>query len=105
VLYEEANVLKSTLGPPLNDAAYRQRLSDTQAVIAVLDGLRKSDPKGTVDALAKAHDALVAAVNDPSRNYSNLLKTVGDFADKAAALQTAFAATATPPKAVAKKGT
>lgn len=104
VLYEEANVLVSRLGPSLNDAGYRQRLSDAQAEIALLDGLRQADPAGTAEALEKAHDALVAAVNNPSQNYANLLKAVSDFTDKATALQTAFAATATPQNAAVTKG-
>jgi len=104
VLYEEANVLVSRLGPSLNDAGYRQRLSDAQAEIALLDGLRQADPAGTAEALEKAHDALVAAVNNPSQNYANLLKAVSDFTDKATALQIAFAATATPQNAAVTKG-
>ena len=104
-LYDEAKDLKLTLSRSLTNEAYRQRLVDTEAVVTVLDGLRRSSPTATTDALLKAHDSLVAAVNDPKQNYSDLLKSVGDFADKAAALRTAFAATAAPPRTVKTKGT
>ena len=103
VLYEETNVLVSGLGPSLGDAAYRQRLSAAQAQLAMLDGLRRSDPTGTAQALETAHDALVAAVNDPSRSYPGLLKALSDFKAKAEALQTAFAATSAAPSATTKQ--
>jgi hypothetical protein len=93
VLIAEVNILMARLGPSLTDAAYRQGLSDTQAVIAVLDGLHHADPTAAAKGLVKAHEALVAAVDDPSRNYASLLKAVSDFADHAAALQSALAAT------------
>jgi len=67
----------------------------------VLDGVHRTDPKKTADALIRAHDALRAAVNDPSRNYASLLNAVGELADQTAALQAALAAapaTATPGK-------
>ncbi len=104
VLYEETRDLAARLGPSLNDAAYKQQLTEAEAAIGVLDGLRQSDPPGTADSLGKAHDALVAAVNDPSRNYANLMKAVGDFSDKAAALQTALSASSKPQTASTQKG-
>lgn len=104
ILFDEARTLRATLGPAMNDSAYRQRLTDSQAMLAVLDGLRKADPSGTATALGAAHDALVDAVNDPSRNYAALLTAVGLFADKAAALQAAFSATPAPAKPAAQKG-
>ena len=103
VLVKEANMLVDRLGPSLDDAAYRQGLSDAQAVVAALDGLRQADPAAAAAGLVRAHDALVAAVNDPSRNYPALLEAVGDFADRAAALQAALGATAAPHSAAARK--
>jgi hypothetical protein len=93
VLVKEENILTDPLGPSLTDAAYRQRFSDDQAVVAVLDGLRQADPTAAAAGLVKAHEALVAAVTDPSQNYGILVKAVGDFADQAAALRTALTAT------------
>jgi hypothetical protein len=102
VLFEETDALVSGLGPSLSDTAYRQQLSNAQAEIAVLDALRGANPTETTTALETAHDALVAAVNDPSRSYPSLVKAVNDFKNKAAALQAAFAATAVPQKPGAK---
>jgi hypothetical protein len=93
VLIAEMNILTGRLGPSLTDAAYRQGLSDAQAVLAVLDGLHHADPTAAAKGLVKAHEALVAAVDDPGRNYASLLKAVGDFRDQAAALQSALSAT------------
>jgi hypothetical protein len=104
VLGNEADALVKPLGPSLSDAAYRQRLSDAQAVVVVLDGLRRADPIAAAKGLVKAHKALVAAVNDPSRNYPALLKAVGDFVDQATALQTALTTTTTLESTPAKKG-
>jgi hypothetical protein len=102
VLVKEVNVLTDPLGPSLTDAAYRQRFSDAQAVLAVLDGLRQADPNAAAAGLVKAHEALVAAVDDPSRNYPSLVKAVRDFADQAAALHSALTATPAPKSTTAK---
>jgi hypothetical protein len=94
VLYEEANSLVKPLGPTLARADYKLRLAEASATISLLDGLRRNDPAHTAQSLTKAHDALVAAVNDPARNYGNLVKAVGEFADRAAALRNALTAAA-----------
>lgn len=103
LLIAEAQILADRLDPSLSDTDYRQGLSDAQAVVAVLDGVRRTDPTAAANALVAAHDALLAAVNDPRRNYASLLQAVSDFADKAAALQAALAAAAELEKAP-KKG-
>lgn len=92
VLYEEARDLVARLGPSLGPAAYQQRLGQAEAMIGVLDGLRQADPAGAAASLAKAHDALVAAVNDPRRNEAALVKAIGTFLDQAAAVQAALSA-------------
>jgi hypothetical protein len=103
VLVAEVQILVARLDPSLSDGAYRDGLSEAQSVVAVLDGLRQADATAAAKSLVAAHDALLAAVNDPARNYPALLKTVSDFADRAAALQGALAATAKPIKPPAKK--
>lgn len=80
-----------------NEEAYRRRLTEAQTTLAVLDALRRSDPVGTTADLADAHDKLVLAVNDPGRNYASLMKAVGDFYEKASALQAAMAAMSKSP--------
>jgi hypothetical protein len=92
VLIAEAQILTNRLGRSLSDAAYRQGLSDAQAVVAVLDGLRRADPTKAAAGLVKAHAALVAAVNNPTSNYPTLVKAVKDFADQAKALDAALTA-------------
>jgi hypothetical protein len=101
-LISESHLLTNRLDRSLSDFDYRQGVSEAQTVVAMLDGLRRSDPKATTSALVEAHVALVAAVKDPRRNFESLVKAVGDFADKAAALQTALAAAAELEKASAK---
>jgi hypothetical protein len=92
ILIAEANALTRRIGPSLTDAAYREELSNAQGVLAALAALRHADPRAATAGLVKAHAALVAAVDDPSRNYPALLKAVGAFEDQAAALETALAA-------------
>jgi hypothetical protein len=104
VVVAETQILVGRLDPSLSDGAYRQGLSDAQTAVAVLDGLRQADATAAAKSLVAAHDALLAAVNDPARNYPGLLKAVSDFADRAAALQDALAATTAPAKPPAKKG-
>lgn len=102
VLIKEKDILTRPLGPSLTDAAYRQGLSDAQAVLTALDGLRQTDPRAAAEGLVEAHKALVAAVNDPSQNYASLVKAVGDFADQASALHTALTATPAAKSTTAK---
>jgi len=103
VLSDELDALVTPLGPAMTPSAYQQRLIEAQAVVSVLDGLRKADPTAAAAGLVKAHAALAAAVDDPSANYPNLLKSVSEFADQATALEAALATAAAPPKAPAKK--
>lgn len=101
-LIAQAAILQRRLKPSLSDDEYGQALSDAQATLAVLDGVRQADPNAAAKALVDAHDALLAAVNDPKRSYASLVQAVSDFADRAAALQAALAAAAELEKA--KKG-
>jgi hypothetical protein len=103
-LSDELDALVKPLGPSMTQAAYQQRLNEAQAVVAVLDGLRKTNPTAATAALIKAHAALVAAVSDPSRGYPNLLTVVNTFATEAASLRTVLTARTTPPSAAAQKG-
>jgi hypothetical protein len=97
-LNDEMNGDRVRLGPSLTDAAYRQRLDDALALATSIQALREADPRGTTDALNAAHEALVKAVNDPSRNLPALVKALTDFSDKAQALQTATSKAAAPQK-------
>ena len=93
VLIKEIDTLTHPLGPSLTEAEYKKGLSEAQALVTVLDGLRQNDPTAAAEGLIEAHKALVAAVNDPGQNYASLVKAVADFADRASALHTALTAT------------
>lgn len=93
-LYEEGRVLAYRLNGSLSAADYRQRLADTQTVVAAINGLRNADPTGTAQDMAKAHDALAAALRNPKTAYADLLAAIGTFADKVAAVQSALSAAA-----------
>jgi hypothetical protein len=104
VLGGEVDVLVDGLNDrKWSDDAYRKRLADAQTTLAMANALRKSDPKGAAADLAKAHDKLVLAVNDPTRNYTSLLKAVGEFTDKVTAVHSALTAMSTP-ATTSKKG-
>jgi hypothetical protein len=104
VLIAEENILIDRLGPSLNEAAYTQGLSSAHAVVSVLDGLRQANPTAATAALVKAHQALLAALNDPSRNYPSLVTAVGALADQVGALQSALTAPTTQKTAAPTKG-
>jgi hypothetical protein len=94
ILNAEVDLMMKRLGPSLDESSYEQQYAQAEATIGVVDELRHSNPKGAAMSLKAAHDGLLAAVNDPSRNYASLLKTVGEFAEKAAALKAALSAQA-----------
>lgn len=86
----------------LSEDAYRKRLIEAQAALAVIDGLRKSDPSGAARDLAEAHEKLAKAIADPDKNRAAFLKAVGDFGEKVGTLEAALKASS--PGASAKKG-
>ena len=104
VAQQEVDRLSRRLQPSLSDSDYRQGLSDLKAAVAVQYGLTQSDPTETATALAQAHDALLAALEDPKRNYPALLKAVNDFASQATALRNALAAAGAPTPSASQGG-
>jgi hypothetical protein len=104
------------LGPSLTDAAYQQRLNDAEALASSIQTLRENDPNAAAIQMNIAHEALVKAVNDPSRNLPTLMTEMEQFSDQMktveAALKADVAPTAKPvatpttaKPAAAKKGT
>lgn len=101
-LNEELDIEMARLGPGLGDTAYTQRLASCEALANGIEALRTADPAGTAAQINIAHEALVKAVNDPSRELPALLTALEQFSDKAQALDAAFTAGAAP-KATAVK--
>jgi hypothetical protein len=91
LLYQEMRQLVGSLGNSTNDATYKARYAQADALRTTINSLRQNDPAATAASLAKAHHALMEAVNDPSRNYPALVTAIGDFESKAEALKTAVA--------------
>lgn len=96
-LYQQGQNLTYRLGPQLSEAAYKQRLSDAQAVVGTINALRKSDPTGAANDIAEAHDALAEAIRNPKNGYAELLTALSTFGEKVAAVQAAMPAVAQPP--------
>src|SRR5262249_8266753 len=71
-LYEMTNALVAPLGPRMAEKAYKDRLTEAETTLETLDEVRRADPAGAANSLTKAHDALVAAVNDPERNFASM---------------------------------
>jgi hypothetical protein len=101
-LNEELDIDMARLGPGLGDAAYTQRLANSEALANSIEALRTADPAGTAAQINTAHEALVKAVNDPSRELPSLLTALEQFTGKAEALDGAFTASAAPKAAAAK---
>lgn len=65
--------------------------TELASLIAALNSIRAVDPATVSTGLVNAHTDLMNAVNDPSKQFPNLVSSIADFADQAAALEKAFA--------------
>jgi hypothetical protein len=91
--------LSATGGANVSLDRYDTPLTDLASLLATLNVVRAVDPGAVGKSLVNAHDDLKKAVNDKSRQFQSLVSSVADFADKAAAVENAFAKkpTATAP--------
>jgi hypothetical protein len=95
-LLRGAEALQGRIGPGMSEETYRARLAELEAILAVLDSLRKTDPTGAAEGLEKAHKALADALNDPKRNLDGLLTALGAFKEKVSDVQAALTAASAP---------
>lgn len=102
-LLADADLVRAKIGPGMSEETYRARLADLELLLANVDALRKTDPMAAAQGLAKAHEELVKAVNNPKIDFAQLVKTLGDLKEKVSALQSALEAT-TPAAGSSKKG-
>jgi hypothetical protein len=99
LLFRQLNARQDRINRDLSatDAAhvsldrYDTPLTDLASLVATLNAIRAVDPKAVGESLVKAHDELRKAVNDKSRQFQSLVSSIADFADKAAAVEKAFA--------------
>lgn len=87
----EANQLSSALGPQLTPSVYATRLAALDAIASRLEALRVADPGAAARDMIAAHDALVAALGDPSQQFDSVTAAIGTFLEKADALRKAMA--------------
>lgn len=90
VLFLEANILSSRLGPGLGEESYRRTLADAQAAVAAYDAVRRANAKAAPKGLVEAHKALLEAVNDSSRQRDKFLEALEAFGNHAAAIEAAL---------------
>ncbi len=83
--------LKAAGGGNVQLDRYDTPLTDLASRVATLNAVRAVDPKALGESLVKAHADLQKAVNDKSKQFPSLVSSIGDFADKAAAVEKAFA--------------
>jgi len=93
-LTEAALHLNAPLGPRTSPAEYASRLDRLQAHVATLELLRRSDPAKAAADLAKAHAALVDALNDDTRQILPVSDAVEEFLKAAKGVHEAFSAKA-----------
>ena len=91
VVVERLNLLGRGLGPQLSRAEYGARLAIAEQLVAELEALRQTDPIATATGLVRAHDALVAALQDDSRQADAVSAAVTDFLEHAQSLREALA--------------
>jgi hypothetical protein len=89
-LYRSGNAVKSGL-QGADEATYAQRIALLQGYAETLEQLRRSNPRAATDEMVKAHEELRVALADDTRQIEPVATAVGNFAKKAAALQSAFA--------------
>jgi hypothetical protein len=93
--------LKAAGAAHVSPERFDRPLSDLALLVATLNLERAVDPGAVGKSLVKAHDDLVKAVNDQSRQFESLVNSIADFAEKAAATEKAFVmkpATTSPAK-------
>jgi len=70
---------------------YDTPLTDSTSLVASLNAIKGVDPAALGQSLVKAHNEMQTAVNDKSSQFETLVNAMADFADKAAAVEKAFA--------------
>lgn len=95
-LRKGALALRQRLGPNLDQKTYQERYTELEAIVTVMESLRKSDPSGAAKGLETTHKALSDALNDPKRQLDTLPAELGTFVDKVSALQAALKTASTP---------
>lgn len=81
---------------------YDTPLADLASVVVTLNSTRAVDPAAVGKSLVDAHNDLVKAVNDPSKQFQNIVSSIADFAAKAAAVEKAFTQKPTPATSTSK---
>ena len=91
-LNEAAMRLNAPLGPSSSPADYASRLGRLQGNVAVIETLRRSDPAKAAADMSVAHEALVAAVSDDTRQLAAVSEAISSFVKAATSVHDAFAA-------------
>lgn len=91
----------SATGTAISLDRYDTPLKDSASLVATLNAIKAVDPAALGKSLLEAHNDLQKAVNDKSTQFQSLVISMADFAEKAAAVEKAFAKqpTATTPAA------
>lgn len=93
---------KSTDITPILLDRYDTPLMNSASLVATLNAIKGVHPKAVGMSLVEAHNEMQKAVNDESRQFQSLVSSMADFADKAAAVERAFAKQPTTTTPVAK---
>ncbi|PKD40370.1 hypothetical protein CWO84_10245 [Methylomonas sp. Kb3] len=88
---DEKCAKKATCPADISLDRYDTPLADSVSLVASLNALKGVDPAAVGESLVQAHNEMMKAVNDKSRQFQNLVSAMADFADKAAAVEKAFA--------------
>ena len=70
---------------------YDTPLKDSAPLVASLNAIKGVDPAALGKSLVEAHNDMQKAVNDKSKQFQSLVSSMADFAEKAAAVEKAFA--------------
>jgi hypothetical protein len=70
---------------------YDTPLMELASLVVTLNSVRAIDPAAVGNSLVAAHTDLMNAVNNKSTQFQGLVSSISEFADKAAAVESAFA--------------
>lgn len=78
------------LGPTTDRGVYADRLKRAEAAVATIDALNKADPQRAAREMVAAHDALMVALRDDTRQIEPVVAAIKAFVAQAKIVRDAF---------------
>src|SRR5215213_2666449 len=86
---------RQALGPTTDREIYAERLKRAEIAVAAIDALNRADPRKAATDMVAAHEALVVALRDNTRQVEPVIAAIKAFVAQAKTVREAFVPTAT----------